>query len=391
MKIFNLLVISLIVLVSSNFVYAVGLSGANFNEKHLFSPDTTIPFSYVLLSDQRVDNLYTVFAEGELKQYVTFAKTEFRMEKGTAETISGTINLPASLAPPGEHYAKICVVEECPQQGMVCGRASVCAVHSFKVLHPGIMPLISFIAKDTNQDTPANFIVNIENIGLEQINKASGRVEVLNINKERLGTVTLTEKSIPSNSKESLTGVFDTKGLLPGNYSATAFVGCDNIETVLNASFRIGDLNIKIKGYTKELETGGIKRFIVSVESGWNDPLDIYAKIKIYDGENEVNTQSPTVKLQPWQTMDIESFIDTSKFTDKEYDVKIEVFYAEKKAVVDGKVKLTTPPEIGPASAVQEKPGVLSSSSSLTIILIIAVILLTLINIFLAVYRKKKE
>ncbi|MBW2971570.1 hypothetical protein KY359_00910, partial [Candidatus Woesearchaeota archaeon] len=131
-------------------------------------------------------------------------------------------------------------------------------------------------------------------------------------------------------------------------------------------------------------------------ESLWNDPLDIHAEVRIFDSKKSVSSKTSTNLLQPWKTLELESFIDTSELEDKEYDVQITVFFAEKKVSLDGKVKLVAPPpgasEVeAPVKeeATPEKAGL--SATTLTIILVAVVVLLTVINVFLALYRKKKE
>ena len=85
---------------------------------------------------------------------------------------------------------------------------------------------------------------------------------------------------------ESFEASFDTKGLRPGNYSATANMDFDGMKKTDSDNFRIGNLNVKVVDYTKELDNSGIKRFDVTVESEWNDPdskfLQSYQRINQY-------------------------------------------------------------------------------------------------------------
>ncbi|MBN1543845.1 hypothetical protein JW898_00105 [Candidatus Woesearchaeota archaeon] len=377
---------------------AIGLRADSTNKYEMFVPNTEYGFAYEILTDGRWVNNYEAYADKELKGYVVFDKTRFEnVPPGSILPLTGKIMLPSELSHPGWNHVQICAREDCPGEGAMCGRAAVCAAINFMMLYPGVNPVIALSAPSVNRDQPVDFSVSVENLGEEDIAGASGRIEVYNINKEKVGEAALDSKQVKSAQKETLTAKFQTAGLLPGNYSATAFVDCDGTGREANASFRIGTLDVKVVDYTKELETGGIKRFVAKVESVWNDPLDAYAEIRIFDSSFSVAAKTATNRILPWQTLDIEAFIDTSKLEDKEYSVTITVFYAEKSSVLEGSIRMVAPPESAvkeavPSAAEQEAPqkqGV--SATTLTIILVIVVIILTAVNIFLAVYRKRKD
>jgi hypothetical protein len=191
--------------------------------------------------------------------------------------------------------------------------------------------------------------------------------------------------------KDSINALFDTSNLLSGNYSATAFVNCDGNTTEAKTSFRIGKLDVKIIDYNKEIESGAIKKFVTKVESFWNDPLEVYANIRIYDKNHSVTAKTATNKIEPWKTIDMDAFIDTTTLEPAEYDIKIDVFYGDASSTLEGKILVKAP--IGPPvndtrAPEEEKPGL--STTNITIILVIIVALLTIVNIFIAVYRKKK-
>ncbi len=387
----------IMLLAMSHVVSAVGISGSNLNKHDMFIPNQKYLFSYTGIGHRSFDNSYSVFAKDELAKYVTLDQVRFEdIPKGGKFTVSGYIDLPEKLEHPGKSFLRICILEDCPGGGLICGRGSACAGIDLMMLYPGILPRISFHTSDTNQDEPVDFTANIENVGEDDIRQASGTVEVYNIEKSLVGTATFETKSIASNSKETIIARFDTYGLLPGNYSAEAKIDTDELTEDFNGTFRIGTLNIKILSYTRELESGSIKLFETTIKSEWNDPLTIYAKLHIYDDNTSIKTKSVTETLHPWKTQTVNSFIDTSGLTEKQYDVRIEVFYAEKRSFVEGKIDIIAPIETSQVMAEKAPEEEIASSQGLnantmTILLIIVVLLLTAVNIFLAVYKKKKE
>ncbi|MFC1741784.1 hypothetical protein ACFL3V_04585 [Nanoarchaeota archaeon] len=393
------LLILVILVFCSTSVIATGISGGNLLLKTTFVPNQVYEFNYALVANPTYDNNYEAYAAGGLlTQYVEFDQTRFEnIPKKSTKGFTGRIRFPAEIDPPGNHAVRICVREECPTKGNVCGRTAACAQLIFLVLSPGIRPIVGLSASTVNRNDPVDFKVSISNLGKEDINSCSGYIDIFNINKEKVSTVQLDPAGVKSNTKTDIHATWNTQNNLQGNYSATAHVKCDNIDNTANTTFRIGTLDIKIKDYTKELKTGGFKRFVATVESEWNDPLDIYGQVIISDETGtKVTAQTATTKLAPWKELDMEAFIDTSNLEEKEYDIRITIFYAEKSSFLEGKINLITgEPDSEPilsALKEEEKPektGI--SSTALTLMLVIVVILLTVINLFLAWRNKKKK
>ncbi|MBU2561323.1 MAG: hypothetical protein KKD17_03420 [Nanoarchaeota archaeon] len=376
---------------------AVGIAGLDTNRRELFVPGSVYEFNYELVAGY-VINDYTVSATGGLAKYVVLDRTSFEnVSPGSRIPFYGRIIFPSEIDPPGWHLTYICVEEGCTVKGTVCGRASACAGLNFMVLYPGINPVVSLSAPNVNRDQAVSFKVSVNNLGKDDIASCAGTIDVFDLQRTKAGVAQVISRPVKSAETVQLDALFNTAGLLPGNYTATADIDCDGTIKDANASFRIGTLDVKIVDYTKELETGGIKRFVTKVESVWNDPLDAYAEIVIFDSNSSVTAKTSTNKLQPWKTLDLEAFVDTSKLEEKEYSVKINVFYAEKSSVFEGKIRMVAPQpgavaEAVPSAAEQEAPqksGI--STTALTIILVIVVVILTAVNIFLAIYRKKKE
>ena len=393
MKTFFPLLVILAVLFSST-AGAVGISGSDLNRKEMFVPDSVYEFSYNLVAGY-VENDYNVYATQDLAQYVVFEKTRFEdVPAGSIIPFSGRVKFPSSLEPPGWHIVYICVGEECAGEGTMCGRAAACAGLNFMVLYPGINPVVSIFAPNVNRDKIMNFTVSVNNLGKDDISSCSGTIGIFNLEGTKVGAAQLESRPVKSTETVPLIAPFDTVGILPGNHTVVADIVCDGTMKQANTSFRIGNLDVKIVDYTKELTAGSIKRFVTKVESIWNDPLDVYAEITVYDGINPpLKVKTANMRLAPWQMTDLEAFIDTSSLEAKDYKVKIEAFFAEKSVVLDGTVKILPMPAaaVNATAAVEESPEKQGMSmTKLTVLLVIVVIILTMINIFFVFYRKKK-
>jgi hypothetical protein len=373
------------------FVHGVGISGFDLDIETIFVPNSQFRFDFIGICNTDTDDIdYSVYAKADLTEYVVFDQTLFpKRSRGCYIPIGGYINFPDSL-PPRQHRMKVCFLESCPGQGAMCGRTGACAVVIVNVPFNGIYPVVSLDVPNVNEKEPITFIANINNPGTDTIQSCSGFVDVFNKRKEPVGNAEFESSgNITTFGSASIKATIDDPTIPPGDYSAFAKVDCDGVVKDANATFRVGTLDVKLVNFTKELETGGIKRFVTNIESTWNDPLDVYANIRIYDDNNSTETKTVTNRMMPWQTLELEAFIDTSKLEAKQYDLAIDVFYADKISHFNGRVDLVKPVESVAPVMEKEKPGM--SASTLTIILVIIVLFLTAVNAFLAFYRKKKE
>jgi hypothetical protein len=380
----------LFLLLFPTYAFAVGISGQPLDVKTIFVPNTQFRFSFYGICNKQYDNLdYTLELNGGLVPYTVMDQLSWEDQpKGKWIPITGYLDFPESMEPPGTQGLEICFVESCPGKGTICGRTAACTTVQVSVPHQGIYPELSLKVNDVNEKQPVLFDATITNYGNQVIASCSGFVNVFDISKNNVGRAEfIPGGDIPSFGSATLKATLDPNNLPSGNYSAQAVVNCDGIERMANVSFRVGTLNVNIIGHTKVLEAGGIKRFVTTVESVWNDPLDIYANIEIHNKTTSVKAKTATAKLEPWKILDLEAFIDTSMLEAREYDVRIDAFYAEKKTTAEGKVNIIAPKS--EEAAAKEKAGL--STTMLTVILVIIVVILTIVNIFLAIYRKRKE
>lgn len=387
--------ILLLILLLPTFVYGVGISGGDLDIETTFVPNSRFRFDFIGIANKLFDGVdYYVYVEsGGLKPYIEFEQERFDdLPRGASVPIVGYVNFPDSLPPPSQG-AKICFTEECPQQGSMCGRTAACATVSAKVPQEGKYPMVSLSATNVNQNDPVTFTARINNVGKETIDSCTGFVKIIDMRNKSVGNAEF-DKSDPLSSFQirEIKAVFNTVGVPPGNYSAKATIDCDGIKKDVKTAFRVGTLNINIVSYPKEIESGGIKRFVTKIESVWNDPIDVHAEIQISGYGQNIKANTATYRLNPWQNLDTEAFLDTSELEEKEYDLTIDLLYQGKNSHVKDKIQVVAPMNLTPVEKeVPAKEGGGISTMTMTVILVIVVILLTVVNIFLAVYRKKKD
>ena len=108
--------------------------------------------------------------------------------------------------------------------------------------------------------------------------------------------------------------------------------------------FRVGELLVGILNYTKTLEIGGVKEFIINVKSEWSGTIsNVYGTVEI-DGKEFKTTP---VDLETFQTGKLVAYVNTDDFEPKIYNGKITLLYGEdrKTTVEDITVTFIEAPE----------------------------------------------
>ncbi len=175
---------------------------------------------------------------------------------------------------------------------------------------------------------------------------------------------------------------FDTSGLAPGIYNATAYIVADGENYQVSTLFRIGTLDMEVLNSSKSLVVGGIRKFDFFVKSNWNlDAKDVYAIVTLFkDGSQLSSAKTANYDVPRWAKQPMSAFLDLSDVEPGEYEIQIIVYYEDKQALNKAKILL----ESSEPSA-EEKP-----QSNLVIILVVVVTILTLLNLLLFM-RKKNE
>ena len=269
-----------------------------------------------------------VSVEGDLAKYVKIDKNNF--------TGPGTFNvhlkLPSEIEIPGKHRIKI-VVAERPDikkvRDMISTSVVIKVVIDIFVPYPGkYLEISEFKANNVNVGETVEFDLALENKGKEDLERIFPRIDISSQG-ERIKILDLGEYSLETTKKLNLRDSFNTSGYNPGIYEATAIVDYDGGFAKKNITFRIGDLIVYIRDYTKNVSIGGFKRFNIDVESGWNNNIDgVYADVILLNRSGKLQEfKTSTESLTPWQKKTIVGYINTTGFSPGEYDANITVYY----------------------------------------------------------------
>lgn len=303
--------------------YAVGVGPALTRIN--FQPNLEFSVDYIVVGvggDQELE----IYSRGDLKDYVSFDKTNLTGE-GNFKT---TIKLPPHIEKPGPNPIYIGVIEALPEGGGMGARVGVEAVILINVPYPGKYAEVSVSVGNINEGEDLEFRVNVNNLGLENID-ALTNVEVYS-GEEKIETVDLGQKYIETQKEWEFMKKHNSSDYKPGPYKAIAVVNYGKI-TKAETEFKIGSLFVNITNWTTEVIEGKINPFEIEIESLWNTPIsNIYADVNITDKTNNGSVdffKTPSVSLNPWQKTTLQGYLNAEKIKTGAYEANVTLFYED--------------------------------------------------------------
>lgn len=355
-------------------VAAVGLSGMKLSPI-IYEPGKTIVNHYTILG---TDLETSVYLEGYLSKYVTLSEVsdnEFDM----------TIQFPDEYLPQGSYTFSMGVSEVPPadaDSGSINSLTSVSKTFLVEVYSMDKEIIASLESPSVNVDNPVIFKLNVESKTYSDINAVKGEITIFNKRNESVGKVFTKEKSLKALSSETLSAVFDTTGLLPGEYSAKAVVFYDEKQKEASSTFKIGNMDIIIKNYTSLFQPG-FNEFNVNVVNNWGDSLrNVYVKLFV-NGQELL--QTPSIDLAPWQEGELKSLLKVD-LNPGIYDGLIQVFFEGEMKEEKVKISVFVP-------VTEQIPGTEESSGNeyLFVVLMSLIFVIVLVLIILAVFATKRR
>ena len=359
-KLFLFLFIFLVLLPS---LPALSLSG-NSISPIIFEPGKSITNHYMIVDTSAE---VEVLLSGDLSEYIQLTPIE-------NNEFDLLINFPDEFIPPGTYRFSLTVKEKGVSAAGINSLLSV--VKNFVVEVYSHEKEVEFflVSPSVNEGNPINFQVNVQSRSYSDINSIKAKINVYDPENKKINTVNTNEKPLPALASETLTASLPTTNIKPGEYTAEAAVFYDGKQKSINNTFRIGNMDILIKNYTKQLPQG-FSDFSVTVFNNWGHPLrNVYAKLLL---SNQELLQTPSLDLNPWQEAQLQGIVKVD-FPPGEYQGKIQLFFeGESKDV--------------PVTITIIEPIAESNNNRLVLILGLIVIILFLFLILLLIFKSKKK
>ena len=321
-SVLNFFLIVVIMLFLMNTISSLGIRPAKIEIN--FQPGFERSFTYTVLT-QNPKMEFELYTKGDLSEYVKLDKKKIT----GAGTFNAVLKLPDYIEKPGKHRILVGVKELFDEELVGTGIGTSVAIQSVidvYVPYPGEYLEVSLKSHNVNIGEPVDFELGIISRGKEDVN-VTPRIEI-NSDNRLVKTLYFKNRKIKSQEKIKLHKELDTTDYNPGKYNAVAVVDYGKIAKA-ESKFNIGDLVIYMINHTNQMIIGGIQKFRIEIESGWNNNIGgIHASVSVMNGSTFlINFETSSTSLTPWGRKNITGFFDTSNFTKGFYDANITFFY----------------------------------------------------------------
>ena len=369
MDLIKLSVIFLFLLIIIPPVNALGIVGRAY-DKIIYLPGTTVSSSYEV-----IDTSFPVVAYVDSNVFKGIKVTPI-----INNHFDVIIHFPEDeFVPTGIYRMAISVTEKPEELGSGIGslvtvsKAFTIVVYSYdKDIN------LYFLAPSINEGNNITFALTVNSVGYKDIDSVKAKINVYDHNNNLLGSLNTPEQPLPALGSLNFNPKFDASKLPAGDYWAEAIVTYDGLQKEINSTFLIGNIDLTLNDYTKELQQG-FNDFSIKVTNNWGNQLrNIYAKVFI---NNEELLHTPSINLDAWQPGELTGIMKID-FDPGVYQGIIKLFYEGENKEVPISVKV-----IAAAKPKKEFNYTLLLIASMYIVMLIVIIIL----IYLLLKSNKKE
>ncbi|MBU4501666.1 MAG: hypothetical protein KKA79_03680 [Nanoarchaeota archaeon] len=362
--------------------YSIGISPSSI--EIWYEPNKEVSYDYSVRIRQESPQVF-MYAKGDLNESITLEQTEAELEPGKWTKFSFTIKFPPKLEPPGLHDNRIGITEaSSPSGGGIGVVAGVESILRIRVPYPGrYLELKKFGISTGEVNKPIDFMIELANIGKEDVNDARARIDIKNSKGEVITTLKTEGTPIKKQKTTTLKAQWQTS--TPGLYSASGLVIYDeNRLEIGEKGFNVGDLIIELINVSAPpILKGEIAKIYADLKSMWNTEIkDVYAELEVKDENGIVvgKSESKTINIPPWTTKNLVLYWDSRNLEVGDYSGKITLHYAEKTDEEMVIIKIKNPSIL----------SILKENILLTAGIIIIVLMLAF-NIILVLKKRKNK
>ena len=303
-----------------------------------FEPGLEKSVTFTILNNEHKDFRAFVYAEGDLKDYVTTEENiiEFK-ETDDSKPFTFTFKLPEKIEEPGDHWTKI-VIMEMPSEAregehIVIATTSVIHQLRVKIPYPGKYAELDLVINDAEPGEDVTFFIKIDNLGTEKIFKAFATIDILGPTNERIAVVESEEISVDPKTRGEIIVPWRAD-VNPGTYHAVVTVNYDEKVGTVEKNFGVGKLRIDvIDVIVRSFVLGEIAKFEINVENKWNQKItDVYAEMIINDleGNRIASFKSASVDVDALRRSTLYAYWDTEGVEKGTYEGKLILHYADR-------------------------------------------------------------
>ncbi len=236
-----------------------------------------------------------------------------------------------------------------------------------------------------NQGGKTTVTLMVNSVSYKEIDSVKAEIILYDeATKTEIARKTTKEKSLKSLKSVTFKEVFDTEKLEAKQYLVKGIVTYDGITEEVNSTYLIGNMDLQLKDYSKELGQG-YSDFSARVMNNWGNELrGVKAKLFL-DGDELLET--PTISLGAWQEGVLKSIVKVD-LKPNLYKGELQLFYEGESKKVPIEINVVKPKE-GVIPATTQQP--LSTEESNNWIFISAAVLIIVIGIVFYLKKRRGE
>lgn len=403
-----------LVLLLAGSAYGIGIAPAKQSVE--FQPSLEDSLKIRVLNPEGKPMKAIVYPKGDLAETVRFKKSIVSFSQGeTEKTIDFNLTLPEKIDKPGVHEIDLVamhlpddagsavvidgskVVFESEEKGTVV-QATTAVVSKLSVFvpYPDKYAEGKIFVEDAEVGGYAGFKLPVYNFGSEAIGDIQASIEIRGPTNEVLATVITQSESLSVQDEVKLLSRWKAD-VNPGLYHAIATVTYDDKSFTVKKNFYVGSMRVEVVGVSvPEFKHGDIAKFQIDLMNRWNRPInDVYAHLFVLDkqGREYADFKTSSVSIAPGSVEKVNAYWDTKDISPGDYDIKLQVNYAEKvtEKLFNATVTLNEiVTDFSPtANVIADSEG--SDGNTILIILIVVLIGINVAWMFIFTRRKQSQ
>jgi|GEM_PF-2159260 len=360
---------------------ALGLSGKQIGVV-VYKPGTTFTNSYEVSGSSK--NVVAEISGGPFKGLKTTPIVDGKFDM--------ILDFPADeYIPPGEYVLGLTVREATPK---IADGEDGGGIGALTAVSKKVRIIVYAYEKDVgasldipniNQGSKTAVNLGVGSVSYKDIDSVKGEIILYDdATRTELMRKKTTEKSLKSLKSVKFKETFDTEKLEAKKYLVRSMVTYDGITKEVNSTYLIGNMDLQLKDYSKEL-VQGYSSFSVKVVNNWGNELkNIKAKLFL-DGDELLET--PTISLGAWQEGELKGIVKVD-LKPNLYKGELQLFYEGESKKVPIEINVVKSTEAAVSAGVQQPK---STEESNNWIFISVAILILVIGVVLYLKKRRGE
>tara|TARA_Y100000034_G_scaffold111948_1_gene145507 strand:- start:1109 stop:2221 length:1113 start_codon:yes stop_codon:yes gene_type:complete len=318
-------------------VFAIGIGPSK--EIIDFEPNLEKKIEYYVINQDIAPVNVLVYKRGDLMNIIELENQTFEIGMDGTKVFDVLLKLPSSL-PPGNNEVQI-VASQLPggdddSGTVVTSLVNVVARLIIKVPYEDQYLKANIGVSDVKLGENVFVDLNLENLGLEDIDNYIGEIKIFDSSKKMLGSSDISGNLLSgeSNSKQIEIEIDET---FSGKHFAELSIDYSGKNVFDNTSFMIGNVFIEILDYPKEVYFGEISSYEIKIKSNWNEDInDAYAQLDI----GEKSFKSEDFNIGKWEEKIVKFYVDMNNIEVGNYPAILSLHYEDTSTIEEFEISV---------------------------------------------------